>query len=250
MMSKYLQVVWLYVIGILIIFVGLYLLIIKSGPSSFMVMLVGLGISAMGAAHGRRMKASGDMDLEELMRKKGLIDDEPEERPQKPVESATPQMEEPKMTEPAAPREEEKEEDEPKGRLRNMLRRQEGKSMPEQILEEMEMADIKSGKLLATQADEIELVCPKCAAANEEKNFFCFNCGNKLRRKSIKEARGEEAPNITFEPGTIKVVGQKKVAKVLICSRCNAANRESDRFCFNCGKKLKPERTKLKPGKA
>ncbi len=59
MMSKYLQVVWLYVIGIMIIFVGVYLLMLNSGPGSFIVMLVGLGVAAMGSAHGRKMRISG-----------------------------------------------------------------------------------------------------------------------------------------------------------------------------------------------
>jgi DNA-directed RNA polymerase subunit M/transcription elongation factor TFIIS len=257
MMSQYLQVVWMYVIGILIIFIGLYLMMHNSGPSSFMVMLVGLGISAMGAAHGRRMRVMGQYDIEELMRQRGLAPKEGEAGQQQGADGSPGEMEagarEPQ--EEAGGTEEETGDKEgseaPKSGVRGLLKRtgiEVGRRKPEDILSEMEMEDIKSGKLMPTEADVIELVCPKCGAENEDKNFFCFSCGNKLRRKPTSEAKLKEPPKISFEPGSIKMVGEKVVAKVVICPRCNTGNREVDKFCHNCGKKLKPEHAKAKKG--
>ncbi len=33
--------------------------------------------------------------------------------------------------------------------------------------------------------------------------------------------------------------GEVKVVKVLICPKCGSENQEQDKFCFNCGKKLR-----------
>jgi len=237
MMSKYLQVVWLYVIGIMIIFVGVYLLMLKSGPGSFIVMLVGLGISALGAAHGRKMRVSGELGMEDIMRQKGF--DVRNEQDNQPVneEPAAPEEEQP--AEEAASGEEPRE-----GRKPIFFKR--FPSRPASAAADIEMEDIKSGKLAPTEADVIELVCRSCGAENDEKNFFCFNCGAKLRRKSSSEAKLKEPPLIPVEPGSIKMVGDKRVAKVVICPKCNSSNKESDKFCYNCGKKLRTEHARGK----
>ena len=237
MMSKYLQVVWLYVIGILIILIGVYMLALNSGSSSFVVMLVGLGLAALGSAHGRRLR---QIEIDQFMKGKGPYG-EPGKEPGEAVAEeqaeapAAEQVEEAGMEE----RAEGGEPAVPKAGF-GFLRKKSAESRigPEEI-EEIEMEDIRKGKLAPTEADIIELVCPRCNAENEEKNFFCFNCGNKLRRKPTKESTKTK---IAVESSVISMVGEKRVAKVMICPRCNGANKETDRFCFNCGKKLKAER--------
>jgi rRNA maturation endonuclease Nob1 len=96
----------------------------------------------------------------------------------------------------------------------------------------------------------IELVCPKCGAQNEDKNFYCFNCGNKLRRRPPNTPIIGEPIKIETEPGSIKVEGEKVVAHVMICPRCNKPNKETDKFCYSCGKKLKSETLKEKKARS
>jgi ribosomal protein L40E len=279
MMSKYLQVVWLYVTGLIVILLGVYLLMLESGPSSFIVMLIGLAIAAIGSAHGRKMRQMGTFDIEELMKEGG----EPLPPGTPAVEQqATEQMEQqigpeqPPQPAPAQPAEQEEEvpgpikgvvgpeEQEPaepkKGGILGIFNKEPGEPDDRHLghddVMEIELEDIRSGKLVPTEADVIELVCPKCGAENNEKNFYCYSCGMKLRRKPGKDAKVQE-PKITVEPGSISLVGEQRVAKVIICPKCNAANKEHDKFCFNCGKKLRSDKalqkarrkTKPKPKK-
>jgi ribosomal protein L40E len=272
-MSKYLQVIWLYIIGLLVILIGLYLLINNGGPSSFLVMLVGLGIAAVGSAHGRKMKQMGQLDIEQLMKERGFGEQEGADADKEPAQE---QLEQPPLPEgkdvpeqsPAAPPAEQSEQAEaekppekveekaaepeepevPKGGgLMSIFKRgpDEGELRPDDVMQ-IELQDIKSGKLAPTEADVIELVCPKCGAENDEKNFYCYTCGNKLRRKPKDALKSK----IMVEPGAIAVVGDKRVAKVVVCPKCNAANKETDKFCFNCGKKLRADRLKVVKKKA
>jgi ribosomal protein L40E len=227
MMSKYMQVVWMYLIGILIIFFGIIMLSMKSGPNSFIVMLVGLAVSAIGAAHGRRMRMLGQMDVQQLSGGK----DEEEGKKERRKESAP--AEEGQET-PAGPGI-----GSVLGKFVGSLRNRSGGELNEGDIENIEMEDMKRGNIVSTSADVIELVCPRCMAENEEKNYYCFKCGNKLR-KSSKEKGGEKS-GIAVEPGTISVVGDRKVAKVVICPKCNLANKVGDKYCWNCGKKIRSE---------
>ncbi|MCD6496361.1 MAG: zinc ribbon domain-containing protein [Candidatus Aenigmarchaeota archaeon] len=242
MMSKYMQVVWLYVIGIVIIFVGLYMLMVNSGPSSFIVMLMGLAIAAMGAAHGRRMRMMGQLDFEQLMKERGF-------EPEKPKESGKPpQSEGEKGAEVPKPEDFEEENQEPKPRTEGLLggilgalKRPpaEGPLTQDEVLH-LEMEDIKEGRIVPTEADVIKLVCPKCGAENESQNMFCYKCGTRLRRLTPGEEKSGKI-NLRIEPGAIQVVDDERVARVIICPKCNVANKVGDKYCWNCGKKLKAE---------
>jgi predicted amidophosphoribosyltransferase len=108
------------------------------------------------------------------------------------------------------------------------------------VVDGIEMEDMKRGKIAAVNADVVQLVCPKCMAENQDKNVFCFKCGNRLRRKAAREG-DEEKPQIDVEPGTISVVGDRKVAKVMICPKCNLPNKVGDKYCWNCGKKIRSD---------
>lgn len=240
MMSKYMQVVWLYLIGIAIIFFGLIMLSMKSGPSSFIVMLMGLAVSAIGAAHGRRMRAMGQFDMGPAP--KGEDGRQAENKGMTEEEGAPEEM-----------RREERQAPADAGgaggmnlgsrfvKVMDIFRRgPEGPEVNEEVVDGIEMEDMKRGKIAAVSADVVELVCPKCMAENEDKNVFCFKCGNRLRRKGSKEG-DEDRPEIAVEPGTISVVGDRKVAKVMICPKCNLANKVGDKYCWNCGKKIRSD---------
>jgi ribosomal protein L40E len=255
MMANYMQVIWLYVIGIMVIFVGLYMLMLNSGPGSFVVMLVGLAVAAVGAAHGRKMRMMGQLGVEEIMREKGVVE---AQEGQEVPEGAVAEEEEQ-----AAPEEAEEEQQEgqaqpedqdyvpPQEPVRLGIGSKIGgligrfRAAPEEVelaeedIFNIEMEDIRKGKIAATRADVIKLVCPKCSAENAEQNYFCYKCGNKLRRRPVKEKK-EEA-EIAVEPGSISIIDDKRVAKVMICPKCNVANKVGDKFCWNCGKKMKSE---------
>ena len=261
MMSKYLQVVWLYVTGLVVILLGVYLLILESGPSSFIVMLVGLSIAAIGSAHGRKMRRMGSFDIEDFMKEGGEPipeGTEPVEQQQAPEPPAGEEIQEPVPAPTPAPKQEEEapgpvkgvvgpeEQAEPKkGGILGIFNKETGQPMDSDLgrddVMEIELQDIRDGKLVPTEADVIELVCPKCNAENNEKNFYCYSCGMKLRRKPDKDAKVQE-PDISVEPGSISLVGEQRVAKVIVCPKCNAANKEHDKFCFNCGKKLRSDK--------
>jgi len=256
MMSQYLQVIWLYVIGIMIILVGIYLLMLNAGPASFIVMLVGLAVSAIGAAHGKKMREMGQMDVQQMVA--GGVMPPQQEQAQYPPQRMPQRVQAPQQLPLKAravqaaeeePAEEPSQEEgaAPQGIL-GIFKRQQEQAEPKKIME-LEMEDVKSGKLVPTQADVIELVCPKCGAENDERNFYCYYCGNKLRRKPSKDA-GTKKVQIPVEPGAIKIIGEKRVAKVMICPKCNVPNVEADKFCHSCGKKLKTERLPKGKGKA
>jgi len=256
MMSKYMQVIWLYLIGIAIIFIGLFMLSSNTGPSSFLVMLMGLAVAAIGAAHGRRMRMLGQLDINQLMQQEAQPQDAPEgEAEEAPAEAAG-------QEQVAIPDNQPQPDDQdfiPPQKPMQMMGQRIGSFMgrfrraptemplePEDIYN-LEMEDIKKGKIAATRADVIMLVCPKCMAENEEQNYYCYKCGNKLRRKPVKEDKKSE---IAVEPGTISVVDDRRVAKVMICPKCNMANKVGDKFCWNCGKKIRSDSSvKAAPGK-
>ncbi len=259
MMSKYLQVVWLYIIGLIIILFGVYMLMNTPGPTSFVVMLVGLGVAAVGSAHGRKMRQMGPYGLEDLMREGGEplgpveaeAGKDQEKFPEEPLPEQGQAKAAPEQAGEAAPEEKAAPEGPPepkRGGIMSIFRRGPPgeRLMPDDVVN-IELEDIKSGKLVPTEADVIELVCPRCGAENEEKNFYCYSCGNKLRRKPGPEAKTKKEMKV--EPGAIALVGEQRVAKVIVCPKCNAANKESDKFCFNCGKKLRAERVKKKAAK-
>ncbi len=236
MMSKYMQVVWLYLIGLLIIFVGIFTLISSPGPSSFVIMLVGLTVAALGAAHGRRMRMMGQFDIEQIMREKGLV-----EEPEKPKPEDFPQQEGAGEV--------------PEGRsqaaavamstrLRELMmsfkKRPPQEPLSQEEIVQLEMSDIKEGKIVPTEADIIEFVCPMCGAANEERNYFCFKCGNRLRKKTPEEDQAGRT-HLKVEPGSIELVENQRIAKLVICPKCNVPNRVGDKFCWSCGKKIRSE---------
>jgi hypothetical protein len=228
MMSKYMQVVWMYLIGILIIFFGIIMLTMKSGPNSFLVMLIGLAIAAIGAAHGRKMRSLGQLEMPQLPGEKGMDEEKKEKRKEKAQEEA------PAEEKPSGPGI-----GSAIGGFIGSLRNRQGGNLTEGDIENIEMEDMKRGSIVSTSADVIELVCPKCMAENEEQNYYCFKCGNKLR-KTPRE-KNEEKSGIAVEPGTISVVGDKRVAKVVICPKCNLANKVGDKYCWNCGKKIRSD---------
>ncbi|UCD02850.1 MAG: zinc ribbon domain-containing protein [Candidatus Aenigmatarchaeota archaeon] len=244
MMPKYMQVVWLYLIGLLIIIVGIIMLVNSPGPMSFVVMLVGLAVAAIGAAHGRKMRMTGQFDMDQ-MKEEGP----PEGVDEKPQPEDFPQEEE-------APPEEEPEE--PKqvpsmgGGFRRFLasfRRRQDEPLSEEEIMQLEIDDIKEGKIVPTEADIIEFMCPVCSAANEERNYFCFKCGNKLRRKTPEED-GEGRTHLKVEPGSIEIVNEQRVAKVIMCPDCNTPNKVRNKFCWSCGKKIRSDALEEKRAKS
>jgi len=245
MMTKYMQVVWLYVIGLSIIFIGIYSLMTSPGPASFVIMLVGLGIAAIGAAHGRRMRTMGGFDMQQMMRDKGFGPEKPKQAAQEPHEAEEAAPEEEKGNEAPkagdfAPRPESALSKKISGITSIFSRGPQQEPLTQDDIMRMEMEDIKEGRIVPAEADVIMLVCPKCGAENESQNLFCYKCGTRLRRLTPGEKETGRI-SLKIDPGAITVVDDHRVAKVVICPKCNAANKVGDKFCWNCGKKLRSD---------
>ncbi len=246
MMTKYMQVVWLYVIGILIIFFGLYMLMTNSDPMSFMVMLMGLAVSAIGSAHGRKMRAMDQFGMEGGMQEREPAQKQPEEPRAEDFipEEAQPEESEESPRGDFAPRGQPMSE-KISGIMGIFRKKSPGEPLSKRDILHIEMDDIKGGSIVPAEADVIELVCPKCLAENESQNLFCFSCGNRLRRMTPgEEASGEI--NLKIEPGAIEMIDDNRVAKVIICPKCNVANNVEDRFCWNCGKKIRSDSREIR----
>ncbi|MCK4829330.1 zinc ribbon domain-containing protein, partial [bacterium] len=123
--------------------------------------------------------------------------------------------------------------------IQSFRRRSPEEPLSQEEIMQLEMGDIKEGKIVPTEADIIECICPKCGAANEERNYFCFKCGNRLRRKAPKE--DDTGTHLKVEPSTIEIVEDQRVAKIVICPKCNVPNKVGDKFCWSCGKKIKSD---------
>ncbi|MCK4532136.1 MAG: zinc ribbon domain-containing protein, partial [Candidatus Aenigmarchaeota archaeon] len=55
-------------------------------------------------------------------------------------------------------------------------------------------------------------------------------------------------PEIPAEP--LAKPKEARIIKIVVCPNCGTENETKDRFCYNCGKKLKPEKKKvMKPKK-
>ncbi len=246
-MNKYMQVVWLYATGLIIIFIGIFTLISSPGPASFVVMLVGLAIAAIGAAHGRKMRMTGQLDFN------GAAESEPGPQPAEPEVTGHDEEEaewQPEELPPEGDIPQHPTEPGTGSRFSGLFQSFRKAPAPDEIaltqedILQIEMDDIKGGRIVPTEADIIEFVCPKCGAANEERNFFCFTCGNKLRRKTPNEDEG--GTHIKLDPGTIEMVENQRVAKIVICPKCNAPNKVGDKFCWSCGKKIKSDSKEAK----
>ena len=237
MMAKYMQVVWLYLIGLIVILIGVYTLITNPGPVSFVVMLVGLAVAAIGAAHGRKMRMMGQFDMDQMMKDGGLV----EEGEENPEAQDVPEQEEGGPPEEAG--EEPRQVPQMGGGFKKFLgsfRKTHEEPLSEEQVLQLEIEDIKDGKIVPTEADIIEFICPVCSAANEERNYFCFKCGNKLRRKTPEEDQ-EGRTHLKVDPGAISIRDDQRVAKVVMCPECNTANKIRNKYCWSCGKKIKSD---------
>jgi len=223
------QVIWLYVIGLVIILFGLFTLTSNPGPTSFVVMLVGLAIAAIGAAHGRRMRDMGELNFEEFMHR--------EEEKKKAVSEAR-EAEKEKAAEEKGDAQDFISDENQAGKEAEAARKPRG-FFGREAKDEKPVVE----EVLPSTADEIELVCTRCGSENVESNYFCASCGNRLRRKPQKPGK-EKKPDIAIDPGLIEIIDGRKIAKVVVCPKCNASNRVADKFCSKCGKKLKPEHMK------
>ncbi len=77
-----------------------------------------------------------------------------------------------------------------------------------------------------------------------------------LEEAEQAEEQRVESPKIETQKPALQTVQKPpeeehvKVVKVLVCPKCGSENKETDKFCYNCGKKLRlkgfPEKGKAK----
>jgi ribosomal protein L40E len=189
-MKKYLSVVWLYSIGVSVIILGLVFVYQNPGPSGIMVMLAGLAVSGVGAARGRKIMLSGEEFAEPPKAEDVRVTGSPSAR--KPGPSAR---------EPAAPVDINRIPPKPfqpvfrgiRRVVENMPRnvpRAESAAEPARTKEEAMEEELTP----STEEAHVEyrekivkiIICPKCGTENSEIAKYCYNCGKKLRTRTVK----------------------------------------------------------------
>ncbi len=192
-LKKYLSVVWLYSIGVSIIIIGLVFVYQNPGPDGIIVMLAGLAVSSMGAARGRKIMLSAGYASETLSETAIPVTGDdirrkpPAEQPESPPQTRPLNINKipPKPFQPV---------------FRSIRRVME--NMPKNIPRVEEAAGLVKTKeeameespTPATEEAHVEyrekivkiIICPRCGTENSEIAKYCYNCGKKLRTKTVK----------------------------------------------------------------
>ncbi len=172
----YLRAGWLYIVGIIVIIIGLYIfftmgfLDTKMMPNAFYVMFFGFSLSVVGGVHGRRMIKSHQF-RNNLQAKKEGKEEELEELEESIMEKK------PKKKETV---EEELEEGiskkKPKMKIRPKASKAPTKPLP-RIMPGPSAPKIEPEKVIKI------IVCPQCGEESKYSAVFCDKCGNRLRPK-------------------------------------------------------------------
>lgn len=157
-MGKYLSIIGLFLIGVVIVIVGVYFFITSAVESfeyqiGIVVMLIGLLVTGVGAIRGKR-----------TMRSVGYFADYPPGTLARPPTRARPR---PAPAASAAGPE-----------FRSPV------SKPTPTVPATQLAKASPAKE-AKPAEKVVkvLVCPKCGSESQVTDTFCFNCGKKLKPK-------------------------------------------------------------------
>lgn len=197
--KRYLLVIWMYIIGVIIVLIGLYTLFTSPGPSTFLIMILGLGIACIGTIRGKRLMASGVLKnipktpVKKTKSKKieeSIIEEVPEEflRETEGIIASETELEEeekPRIVKvlicPKCSTENNEE---------NIYCYKCGKKLKIGAkVKKHEKKDIIAGggPPIVRPGDKIVriILCPKCGAENKEIDSYCFKCGAKLRTKTL-----------------------------------------------------------------
>jgi hypothetical protein len=188
--GKYLKVIWMYALGLALVFIGLYMIafmpsMASSGPYGFGLMVTGLLLSTVGGIYGKKKLLESSAEKLPAVENKQIDQLKQNVVSQlKPPETAETPADIPKMAE------------EPKlepARMADTGQEIAPKAaMPRTQYQPVQPA--AQAQPVAPSADGIVkvLLCPGCNTENSPANAFCFNCGKRLRAPEKKAGKARK----------------------------------------------------------
>lgn len=181
-LTKYIEIVWMNLIGIGFVSIGLYMIMFLASasaiynPMGFILMVMGLFFSAIGGFYGKKKLLEAGMAQEPV----AAVSRQVEQIKQnvvsqlKPMEAAGQAKPQPVVEQP---------------RIQPML--QQPVVQEPQTMEPEQPAQLTGGIIKV-------MVCPDCNTENSPQNMYCSNCGKRLRaaplpNKSVKAPQHKKA---------------------------------------------------------
>lgn len=204
---QYLRVLWIFIFGFILVLYGVYMLFsfgevgFYTMGASFWVMLIGLLLTGVGSIYGK--KKLHDPNAFRPRRARGGLG----------MFMAPPQV--PQASQPVQQVQPAQPQSQPQGPP-PYLQQAPTETRPNP------MRPVLQGAEKRVEAD-VKKVATK----------FAHVASSVASKAASYQTSGTQAQ--AAQPPQERV----KVVKVLICPKCGTENQESDRFCFNCGKKLR-----------
>ncbi len=177
--GKYLKVIWMYAIGLALVFIGLYVIsfltsVASSGPLGFGLMITGLLFSTVGGIYGKKklLETAGEklpaMETKQIDQLKQNVVSQ-----LKPPETADPPADPPRIAEQMEP--------EPVSAK---------PIMSQQMAAPPSIHNQPAQPAPAPMEGVVKvIICPGCNAENPPTDVFCFSCGKRLRAPEKKPAK-------------------------------------------------------------
>ena len=160
---KYLKVIWLYAVGLVLVFSGLYMIAFSSaGPLGFELMIGGFFLCMIGGVYGKKKLMEVDMAVEPV----AAVSRQVEQIKQNVVSQLRPM-------EPAAVQPQEAVQPQAQPQVQ-AVQPAPLVQQPQAMEPEQEQPQLRGGIIKV-------MVCPDCNTENSPQNMYCSNCGKKLR---------------------------------------------------------------------
>ncbi len=222
-MAFFLKSIWLFLLGVVVAIIGLYCLVFRPdmGSNPFTIMLIGLFFTGAGSIYGKRKLREGE----------SMVSAPPEQRPLGyPSQPQQPQQ--PPQEYPRYPREAYVEAREVPAEQRIPSEQREPPS--EALLEVAEEAiDTKPPEPVRRPVRPVPSIPSEPVAEP---------AAEPVAEPAVEKPEIPEKP-IAEIPAKPK---EAKILKIVVCPKCGAENEAKDKFCYNCGEKLKLEKKKRK----
>ncbi len=180
--GKYLKVIWLYAIGLALVFSGLYMIALMSaGPLGFELMIAGFFFCMVGGVYGKKKLMEGDMAVEPV----ATVSRQVEQIKQNVVSQLKPMETAPAQPQPIA-----------QPVPQPVIQPAPAVQQPQIVEREPEQPALTGGIVKV-------MVCPDCNTENSPQNMYCSNCGKRLRA----------APSLKKPAATAAAPQRRKAAK-------------------------------------
>jgi hypothetical protein len=188
--GKYLKVIWMYAIGLALVFIGLYMIsfmpsLASSGPYGFGLMVTGLLLSTVGGIYGKKklLETSGEKlpavetkQIDQL--KQNVVSQlKPPETSAEAPASLPKIVEQPALEPSHMP-------DTGQIMAPKVALAPPSQYQPGQPAQVQPTAPVTDGVVKV-------LLCPGCNMENPPSNAFCFNCGKRLRAPEKKAGKAK-----------------------------------------------------------